>query len=120
MRTVSMRMRRVTVSGDSGAAMLLALFVIAVVASLSVAVAGIVLGQTQPTQFARKNVQTVNAAEGGIEAGLTRIRGASTGATGVVTSLPCTSTYGATFAGSLGPDQGNLSYTTTITYYWTD
>ena len=116
-----MRIRRIVATADTGAAMLLALFVIAVVASLSVAVAGIVLSQTKPTQFDRKNIQTVNAAEGGIEAALTRIRAASSGTTGIVTSLPCTSgTYGTTFTGSLGPDQGGLSYTTTITYYWAD
>jgi hypothetical protein len=105
---------------ESGAALLIALFLITTVTALSVAIGGVVLSQRVPTQIARKNFQTINAAEGGVEAALSRIRAASTGSTGVVTSLPCTSTYGATFSGSLGPDQGNLNYTATITYYWSD
>ena len=44
---------------------------------------------------------------------LTRIRAAvSSGTTGKVMSLPCTTgTNGTTFSGTLGPDQGSLSYT---------
>src|SRR4051794_26746127 len=123
MRLSAMRARllRVKSSGDTGAAILLALFVIAVVAAMSVGIAGVVLSQTEPTQYTRKDIQTLHAAEGGIQAGLARIRAAQTSGSGTVTKLPCTSgTYGTTFTGQLGPDQGSLGYSTTITYYSVD
>jgi hypothetical protein len=112
------RSRRVRPGDDSGAAILLALFVIAVVAALSVGIAGIVLSQSEPTQLTRKDIQTVHAAEAGIQAGLTRLRAAGTGGVGSVAKLPCNNTYGATFAGSVdGTSTGSLTYSTTITYY---
>jgi hypothetical protein len=114
------RLLRVRSTDDSGAAILLALFVIAVVAAMSVGIAGVVLSQSEPTQYTRKNIQTLHAAEGGIQAGLTRIRAAQTNGSGTVTKLPCTTTYGTTFSGQLGPDQGSLTYNTTITYYSVD
>lgn len=70
------RRLRMRTADDSGAAILLALFVMAVVAALSVGIAGVVLSQTEPTQLTRKDVQTVHAAEAGIQAGLTRLRAA--------------------------------------------
>ena len=109
------RILRVRSTDDSGAAILLALFVIAVVAAMSVGIAGVVLSQSEPTQFTRKDIQTLHAAEGGIQAGLARIRAAQTSGAGTVTKLPCTTTYGTTFSGQVGPDQGNLTYNTTIT-----
>jgi Tfp pilus assembly protein PilX len=115
------RLVRLRQSGDEGAAMMIALFVIATVMTLSVTVAGIVIAQSAPTQYSRKHNQTLAAAEGGLDAGLARIRQAvSSGTTGAVTKLPCTTTHGAVLTGSLGPDQGGLAYTTTITYYSTD
>jgi hypothetical protein len=116
------RILKVRSGDDSGAAILLALFVMAVVAALSLSIAGVVLSQSEPTQLTRKDIQTVHAAEAGIEAGLTRLRGAgsATGA-GSVAMLPCNTTYGAKFQGSVeGTSQGSLTYSTTITYYAQD
>lgn len=115
---MSFRTLRVRSGDDTGAAILLALFVIAVVAALSVGIAGVVLSQSEPTQLTRKDVQTVHAAEAGIQAGLTRLRAAQTSGAGDVKKLPCNTPYGATFTGSVdGTGQGTLTYSTTITYY---
>lgn len=112
------RTLRTRSADDAGAAILLALFVIAVVAALSVGIAGVVLSQQEPTQLTRKDVQTVHAAEAGVQAGLTRLRASGTSGVGSVAKLPCTTTYGATFTGSVdGTGQGSLTYSTTITYY---
>lgn len=105
---------RARVTGDdreSGFALLFSMFLIFVVASLSIAVAGIVYNQVQPTQYQRKNIATVNAANAGLQISLNQIRAASTvtGGTlvGVLQQLRCTGSTGATFTSTTAAANGN-------------
>ena len=89
---------------EAGVAMLLALFVIATLVTISITVAGITLSQVKPTQLDRKSVVTEDAAEGGFDAALNRIRTAYTGTT---TNSRATSYRTGTFASCLAPCPGD-------------
>ena len=98
-------------SDDSGVAMLMALFVIAMLAAISIGVAGITISQAVPLKVDNKAAQVVQASQGGIDAGLAGIRAANDGSgTGVNTSLPCS------VSGKVNT-ASTLSYTTTIYYF---
>ncbi|GCE77348.1 hypothetical protein [Cellulomonas biazotea] len=102
---------------ESGVAMLSAIMVILIMTTLSVLVLGLVLSQTMPTQFARKNTQTIYAAEAGIETALGALRTAQgspdfVGAVyGDIRKLPCT------MAGTVAAPGGELAYSVTVRYY---
>ncbi len=113
------RIHQGTEHPEDGVAMVLALFVILVAAALSIGIAGATLAQVKPTQLAQKNVRTVHAAEAGLDASLGRIRAAKTANAegsvfGDISKLPCAA------KGTVGPDQGNLTYASTIAYYSAD
>lgn len=111
---------RLATRGDDGVAMMTAIMMMLILMSLSVVVLGMVVSQVTPTQFARKNTETVFAAEAGVETALGRIRTAQSGPdfTGVVygkaNKLPCTVT------GTVGPAGAETTYSTTVRYYLDD
>ena len=129
---------------DAGFAMLFTLLLIFIVAALSIAVAGIVYNQVQPTQQQRKTTVTVDAAYAGLQVALGQIRSAASGTTGVLPSLRCTGntattgatfatstavgtpTYGATFTGTVNTTAGNAAsagnsaYAVSVAYYPSD
>jgi Tfp pilus assembly protein PilX len=108
---------------EGGVAMLLALMVILIVLSISIAVAGVTLSQVKPTQLDRKTVVTENAAEAGFDVALNRIRAAYSGTTvdpvtsktypaGSRTLLPCGPITGSVNGGATG----DSAYTVTLLY----
>lgn len=131
---------------DGGFAMMIALMLIFIVASLSIAIAGVVYNQVKPTLNQRKDVATVNAAAAGLQVSLDQIRTASkingsnqlvgvlselrcsgpTGATFVDDNGGSVQTPGATFAGTVNTTGGNaasagtLRYQTSVAYYAAD
>jgi Tfp pilus assembly protein PilX len=123
---------RLTASGsESGFAMFIALLLIMIIGGISLLVAGLVLSQSKPTQTARKEVATVNAAEAGFELALHRLRSAVDTAptpNGILSKLPCTAASSSAvtpFTGSVGPLSGaaknqQLTYTVGIRYYLDD
>lgn len=102
---------------DDGIAMLSSIMVILIMTSLSILVLGLVLSQTMPTQFARKNTQSIYAAEAGIETALGVLRTAQgnpdfVGAVyGDISKLPCT------LGGTVAAPGGALAYTVKVRYY---
>jgi hypothetical protein len=91
-------------SDDSGVAMLMALFVIAMLATISLGVAGITVSQALPTRIDNKAAKVVQTAQAGIDSALSQIRAANDGSgNGVNTLLPCKIT-------------GNVNSTSTLTY----
>jgi hypothetical protein len=106
---------------DDGIAMLLVIMAVLIVAALSVLALGAIVVQANPTQFQRKNTQTINAAEGGLDAALAAIRGATYVEGGVTygdrSALPCWTNY----VGQIGDPGGTaLTYTVTISYFKSD
>jgi hypothetical protein len=105
---------------DSGVAMMSSILLVLIMASLSMVVLALVMAQTRPTEFARKNTRTIFAAEAGVEAALGRIRSAGgaadfTGAVyGDLSQLPCT------LQGTVADAAGELTYTVEVTYYKDD
>lgn len=137
---ITTRLHRAVSEGEGGFALVFALLIILIVSASSIAVAGVLYSQVQPSQYARKFVRTVNGAEAGMQAALGQIRNStdSTGA-GDLTKLPCTYNNGATLvlgtppqSVSVSGDQisgtvmndGNTvdstSYRTVIAYYSSD
>jgi hypothetical protein len=124
MRSKMQRGRRRSALGalgpDSGVAMLSSILLVLIMASLSMVVLALVMAQTRPTEFARKNTRTIFAAEAGVEAALSRIRsaGGSPDFTGTIygdlTQLPCT------LEGSVADAGGDLSYEVQVRYYKDD
>ncbi len=132
--------------GETGFALIFTLLLIFIVSSLSIAVAGIVYNQVQPTQYQRKDVAAVNAAAAGLQVSLDQIRAATRtdgngNLVGVLAQLRCTGSSGAlfyastgtsvtaagaTFAGTVNTTAGNsassgtLRYSTSVAYYQTD
>jgi hypothetical protein len=84
--------------GDDGFAMVISLLLIMVVATLSLAMAAVVLNQVRPTQQARKSVQTVNAAQSGVQVALSNLRAANDGGGNGVLSKLCTASTSASFS----------------------
>ncbi len=106
---------------DDGIAMLLVIMAVMILSSLSVLALGAIVVQANPTQFQRKNVQTINAAEAGVDAGLSAIRNATytegTTLYGDRSQLPCWNGY----TGQVGDPNGvNLTYSVTISYFKSD
>ncbi|MFF1529289.1 ricin-type beta-trefoil lectin domain protein [Cellulomonas sp. NPDC058312] len=105
---------------DSGVAMMSSILLVLIMASLSMVVLALVMAQTRPTEFARKNTRTIFAAEAGVEAALSRIRSAGgaadfTGAVyGDLTQLPCT------LSGTVADATGELRYSVQVRYYKDD
>lgn len=105
---------------DSGVAMLSSILLVLIMASLSMLVMALVMAQTRPTEFARKNTRTIFAAEAGIEAALSQIRSAGgtpdfTGTIyGDLTQLPCT------LDGTVADATGELTYRVSVRYYKDD
>ena len=84
--------RRRTSEAEDGFALVLSLLMILIVAALSLAMAAVILNQQQPTQEARKALVTINAAQTGLQAALTRLRAANDltdASAGNITALPC-------------------------------
>ena len=105
------RWMRQRAGDDSGVAMLMALFVIAMLSAISIGVAGITISQAVPLKIDNKAAQVVQASQGGIDAALAGIRAANNGSgKGVNTSLPCSVT------GKVNTTS-TLSFTTTIYYF---
>lgn len=119
---------------DDGFAMIVSLMLIMIVGVLSLAMGAVVIAQVRPTMQARKTLQTVNAAESGLQLALNRVRGASDASgRGRLDQLPCTSSTGATFratgggaavvvpgatvAGSLAGASGAPKYAVSIAYF---
>ncbi len=104
--------------------MITSLLLIIIVGALSLAVAGVVLSETKPTQAARKDVGTLNAASSGFEVALHRLRAATDAAgNGIRGQLPCTMTdrtLGTRLTGSVGPNSGSFTYDVYVRYYFSD
>ncbi len=115
-----LRRMRAGARREDGVAMMTVVMMTLILMSLSVLVLGMVVSQVTPVQFARKNTETVFAAEAGVEAALGRIRSAQGTAdfTGNVygnpASLPCT------VSGAVGPAGGQTTYSATVRYYQQD
>ncbi len=104
-------MRQRAADDDSGVAMLMALFVIAMLSAISIGVAGITISQAVPLKVDNKAAQVVQASQAGIDAALAGIRAANNGSgKGVNTSLPCS------VSGNVNTSS-TLSYTSTIYYF---
>ncbi|HVV75541.1 MAG TPA: RICIN domain-containing protein [Mycobacteriales bacterium] len=79
---------------EAGFAMIFALFLILVLATASIAVAGIFASELRPTRLARKAVQSGDAAGAGLQAALGVLRNTVTDGVGDLTKLPCTAPSG--------------------------
>lgn len=116
-RLRTLQVRRAEAVDDRGAAMMTAIMLIFLTGALSILVLGIVVSQITPTQFARKNSQTVFAAEAGLNTALSQVRAAVsapdfTGAVyGNKSLLPC-SANGPVVAGAT-----DLTYNVTVQYF---
>jgi hypothetical protein len=110
-----------TATADEGIALLLTVFVMLLVASMSLIVGTVVLRQVKPTQYEEKSTRTVNSAEAGFDVALNRIRAAQNAkGEGLRTQLPCTATEGTVLAGPVGPGTRDSAYSVTIRYYAAD
>ncbi len=121
MRTPDWIRRRLTaIRGDDGIAMMLALLMIVMVGTLTVAIGAVVVGQVGPSQSERKLTRTVNASEAGFDAALNRIRAATkvvatakgSETVGDITKLPC-----GPITGQVSNNTGGLTYSVDIVYY---
>ena len=79
-------------NNDGGFAMIFTLFLILIIAVVSVTVADIMINQVGPTTLAQKQVRTVDAASAGMQAALGQLRNTSTNGGGDLTKLPCSDT----------------------------
>jgi hypothetical protein len=115
------RGRRRSASGDDGIALVLTVFLMLLVASMSMVIGTAVLIQVKPTQFEAKATQTVFAAEAGLDIALNRIRGAQDNkGEGTRRELPCTATAGTVVSGPVAPAVGGTEYNVRIRYYTSD
>lgn len=114
------RRRLDEVTPDGGVAMMTVVMLSLVLMAMSILVLGLVVSQVAPMQFARKNTETVFAAEAGVESALGRIRSAVgapdfTGAIyGNPGALPCTLT------GTVAAAAGVTTYSARVRYYAQD
>ncbi|HEY3925584.1 MAG TPA: RICIN domain-containing protein [Acidothermaceae bacterium] len=126
MQRVMQRIARQADDREGGVAMLLALMVILLVLTISIAVAGVTLSQVKPTQLDRKTVVTEDAAEAGFDVALNRVRAAASGTTtnssgqtvpaGSRALLPCGPVTGSVNGGA----SSDSTYNVTLAYYTTD
>jgi hypothetical protein len=122
-------------NGEDGFALVFSLLLIMIIAAVSIGVAGLIYSQTQPTQFARKNVRTVNAASAGTQVVLDKLRAANDGAgNGKLTLIPCAGATGAqfkfgpttanvpgaTYTGAVSNNPGSLTYNSSVAYLTQD
>jgi hypothetical protein len=106
---------------DEGIALLLTVFLMLLVASMSLIIGTVVLMQVKPTQYEGKSTRTVNSAEAGFDVALNRIRAAQNAkGEGLRTQLPCTATAGTVLAGPVGPGTRDSTYSVKIRYYAAD
>ena len=98
-------------SDDGGFAMIFTLFLILIIAVVSVTVADIMINQVGPTTLAQKQVRTVDAASAGMQAALGQLRNTSTNGGGDLTKLPCSDP---TDAGGVTLTVGSPSQTVTV------
>ncbi|HWC35426.1 MAG TPA: RICIN domain-containing protein [Mycobacteriales bacterium] len=84
--------RRNTRDGDEGFAMIFALFLVLVLATAAIAIAGIFASQLRPTRLARKAVASGDAAGAGLQAAVGVLRNTVTNGVGDLTKLPCSAT----------------------------
>jgi Tfp pilus assembly protein PilX len=109
--------------GDRGTALLLTIFTMLIITTMSLTVASAVLLQVRPTQLEQKSTRTLTAAEAGFDVALNRIRAAQDGSgNGVRTQLPCSATSGTTITGTVagGTTADASGYSVTIRYYAED
>lgn len=119
-RTVAALIRRAR-GGDDGTALLLTLFTMLLVTTMSLTVGTAVLVQVRPTQLEQKSTRTVTAAEAGFDVALNRIRAAQdSSGVGIRGDLPCDATAGTTFTGTVGNGADASAYSVTIRYYAED
>ena len=118
------RLARARRGGDTGFALVTSILLIMVVGALSVAVAGVVLNQTQPTKATRKQVGAINAAQSGFEVALHQMRFATdVNGNGIPTQLPCSMTdrnVGTVLKGAVGKDATGYGYQVAVRYYYID
>lgn len=117
MTAILNRVRDARRTSDAGFAMLMALFIIGVIATVSLAVAGVVLNQVKPSQHDAKTARTVEAAQAGFDSAQNVIRAATTdGTNGLIGMLPCSvnGSVGGTKLGSA------TTFTVTVAYYDSD
>jgi hypothetical protein len=115
--------------------MFLVLFVILVLSAVALSMTALVISQTKPTQFARKNARTVNAAATGLQVAVDQLRAANDGAgNGSLLLIPCTGANDATlnpngvsgtadgvnFTGAVSNLPGSLTYRVSVAYYLSD
>ncbi len=111
MTSLITRWMRQRAADDSGVAMLMSLFVIAMLSAISIGVAGITISQAVPLKIDNKAAQVVQASQGGIDAALAGIRAANNGSgKGVNTALPCS------VSGKVNT-ASTLSFAVTIYYF---
>jgi Tfp pilus assembly protein PilX len=112
--------RRVRRGGDEGTALMITIFTMLLVTTMSLTVGSAVLLQVRPTQAEQKATRTLTAAEAGFDVALNRIRAAQDASgNGVRTSLPCTATAGTVLTGTMsGTDPS--AYSVKIRYYNAD
>jgi Tfp pilus assembly protein PilX len=104
---------------DEGMALLLVLMCIMIAGALSILALGMVIAQESPTFLLRKSNKAIEAAEAGLDAGLSEIRNATSPniingnqVGGDRTKLPC-----GPLTGQVGGESGNLTYTVTFSYF---
>lgn len=120
MRRAALRERLGACDEESGAAMLMVVMLIFLLAGLSLAVLASVLAEVRPTQFAQKNTETIYGAQTGVEASMARIRNALGAADftgklyGDSRKLPCTVT------GDVDESGSGLTYSATVRYFAED
>lgn len=110
-----LRPRRLrTRPGDEGS--LIMVFLVMLVASaMSLLVLGIVVNQAQSTRVTSRRVDSLHAAQAGLDVALGQIRAANDGqGNGVLSQLPC-----GPFSGSVDPS-ASATYQVSITYYPAD
>ena len=121
---------------EAGFALVLSLLFILVITSVSLAMAAVIINQAKPTQEARKLLQTVNAAQSGLQVALAAVRGANDSAgNGLLYKLPCssgaasfaagtggarTAAAGARYTGAVSPGSGSAAYEVSMSYFLLD
>jgi Tfp pilus assembly protein PilX len=96
---------------DSGFAMIFTVLLTVIILASSIAVAGFLVHQVNPSLLSKKNVRTVDAASAGLQAALGQLRNSSSSGSGDLTKLPCSDTSD---AGGVAIQVGNPTQTVTV------
>jgi hypothetical protein len=83
------RITRRTVEAEEGFAMMFTILLTVIIVASSMAVAGLLTSQVNPTLFSKKDVRTIDAASAGLQTALGQLRAAATAGSGDLTKLPC-------------------------------